>query len=72
MLGDTLVSWKSKKHQTISKSFTEVEYQVMDSVCYCLTWIRYLFNDLKVCNLGATDMYCDNKAAIHIVVNPVK
>lgn len=43
----------------------------MISVCYNLTWIRYLSNDRKVCNLTTTDLYCDNKAYIHMTVSPI-
>lgn len=40
-------------------------------MCCEIIWIRYLLDDLKVCNFRVTDLYCDNKAVIHIAANPV-
>lgn len=39
------------------------------SVCCELTWVKYLFDDLKMCNLEATDLYWDDKVTIHIAAN---
>lgn len=36
-----------------------------------LTWLRYLFKDLRIHLTTPSTLYCDNLAAMHIVVNPV-
>ncbi|XP_057453048.1 uncharacterized mitochondrial protein AtMg00810-like [Lotus japonicus] len=68
-LGDSLVSWKSKKQGTVSKSSAESEYRALAAVASELTWLHYLLNDFQV-QTGSTAVYCDNLAAIHIASNP--
>ncbi|GJW60704.1 hypothetical protein Tco_0110039 [Tanacetum coccineum] len=48
-LNGSLVSWKSKKHITLSRSSIEVEakYRAMASVTFEVTWVLKVLNDLK-------------------------
>jgi len=67
----SLISWKSKKQLTVSRSSCEAEYRSMaTSVCELL-WISYLLKDLVVTISYPIPFYCDNQAAIHISSNPV-
>ena len=43
----------------------------MANICFELTWLRYLLQDLKVPLSYPATLYCDNKAALHITANPV-
>ena len=70
-LGFALVSWRSKKQHTISRSSAEAEYRAMAMVCCELTWLKYLLNDLQVHHQHTATLYCDNKATLHIATNPV-
>ena len=70
-IGSSLVSWKSKKHNTICRSSAKVEYKLMASVCCELSWLRYLLHDLQIEHPQAAVLFCDNKAALHIAANPV-
>lgn len=70
-IGSSLVSWKSKKQNVVSRSSSEAEYRAMASVCCELTWLRYLFEDLQIEHGQAARLYCDNKSAIHIATNPI-
>ncbi|KAJ9554960.1 hypothetical protein OSB04_009574 [Centaurea solstitialis] len=70
-LGDSLISWRSKRQKTVSLSSAEAENRAMAGACCELTWLRYLLQDLGVAHEGAALLHCDNKAALHIAANPV-
>ncbi|GAA0149006.1 transmembrane signal receptor [Lithospermum erythrorhizon] len=70
-LGASLVSWKSKKQLTVSKSSAEAEYRSMGATVCELQWISYVLADLG-CSLNLPiPLMCDNQAALHITSNPV-
>ncbi|KAG7578814.1 GAG-pre-integrase domain [Arabidopsis thaliana x Arabidopsis arenosa] len=70
-LGKSLISWKSKKQQTVSRSSTEAEYRSMANATCELLWLSQLLRDLKVQVRTPAKLFCDNKSAIHIATNPV-
>nr|GEY17108.1 ribonuclease H-like domain-containing protein [Tanacetum cinerariifolium] len=66
-----LVSWKSKKQVTLSKSSTEAEYMSMATATCEIMWIVKIMSDLNIKNMLPAKLYCDNKAAMQIAANPV-
>lgn len=70
-LGLSLISWKSKKHHTLSRSSTEAEYRSMALTTCELLWLQQLLNDLHVTVTQKAKLFCDNKSAMHIATNPV-
>ncbi|GJS16758.1 ribonuclease H-like domain-containing protein [Tanacetum coccineum] len=56
-----LISWKSKKQNTISKSSTEAEYRSLASAACEIIWIQKLLMDLKTKVTLPVDLFCDNK-----------
>lgn len=69
--GESLISWKSKKQNTISRSSAEAEYRSLASTVAELTWLLGLFKELGVTLQLPVAMHCASKAAIQIAVNPV-
>ncbi|KAJ0772240.1 putative RNA-directed DNA polymerase [Helianthus annuus] len=70
-LGGSLVSWKSKKQSTVSRSTGEAEYRAMCSATCEIMWLLNLLREVGVnCELPVK-LYCDSKAAISIAANLV-
>ncbi|WMV12763.1 hypothetical protein MTR67_006148 [Solanum verrucosum] len=69
--GGALISWKSKKQDTISRSSAEAEFRSMASVIAELTWMTGLFKELGISIHQPIHLQCDNKAAIQIAHNPI-
>ncbi|GKC66044.1 ribonuclease H-like domain-containing protein [Tanacetum coccineum] len=70
-LGDSLVTWKSKKQSTLSRYSAESEYRSMASATCKVIWLSNLLGDMGVKNLLPVVMYCDNSSALQIAANPV-
>ncbi|KAG9446390.1 hypothetical protein H6P81_012518 [Aristolochia fimbriata] len=70
-LGTNLVSWYSKKQNSISLSTAEAEYIAAGSCCAQLVRMKQMLSDY---GLNSTEMtvYCDNTSAINISKNPVQ
>ncbi|XP_062089464.1 secreted RxLR effector protein 161-like [Humulus lupulus] len=58
-LGNNLVSWHSKKQNSISLSTTEVEYIVVGSCCSQLLWMKHMLVDYGI-SMDTLTVFCDN------------
>jgi hypothetical protein len=70
-IGQWLVSWSSKKQNSISLSTTEAECISATSCCTQLLWIKQTLKDYGV-SLGTVLLLCDNESAIKIANNPIQ
>ncbi|KAE9592424.1 putative RNA-directed DNA polymerase [Lupinus albus] len=70
-LGDSLVSWKTKKQNIVSRSSSEAEYRALGSLACEIQWLNYLFADFQIPIQNPTSVYCDNKSTIYLAHNPV-
>jgi len=70
-LGNSLISWKSNKEGTISKSSCEGEYRAKTIVTCEIQWLNYLLRDFKVPFEQPSLLYCDNDSTRYIAANPV-
>nr|GEU68348.1 ribonuclease H-like domain-containing protein [Tanacetum cinerariifolium] len=69
---DNLLSWSSKRQQTISRSSAEAEYRGVANVVAKTAWLRNLLRELHSPLSAATLVYCDNVSATYLSANPVQ
>lgn len=66
-----LISWKSKKQSTVSRSSTEAEYRALGSITCEIIWILKVLFELEVKDLIPVSVFCDNESTIKLALNPV-
>ena len=69
-LGNNLVSWMSKKQNSMSLSTTKAEYIAAGSCCTQLLWMKKLLHDYGIPQ-DTMCVFCDNTSAINLSKNPV-
>ncbi|KAK3026605.1 hypothetical protein RJ639_041625 [Escallonia herrerae] len=70
-LGNSPISWRTKKQPTVSRSSAEAEYRSMAVTTCELTWLKSFLLSLGVHHDRPMRLLCDNQAALHIALNPV-
>ena len=71
ILGDYLISWRSKKQTVVARSSTEAKYRALAATTAKLIWLCWLLQDLGVDCSTSTKLHCDNQSAIQIAYNDV-
>jgi hypothetical protein len=70
-LGNSLVTWSSRKQSSVAQSTAESEYVAAACCCSQILWIVATLNDYGI-NLNKVPLFCDNTSAICIAKNPVQ
>ena len=70
-LGRSLVSWASKKQNTVALSTAEAEYIVVGHYCAQLLWMGQTLRDYGY-KFSKVPLLCDNESAIRMADNPVE
>lgn len=71
LLGNSPISWKSKRQSVVARSSAEAEYRSMALTICEVMWLKQLLRDLGMRHIGNTLVHCDNQAALAIASNPV-
>ncbi|KAH9689830.1 Integrase catalytic domain-containing protein [Citrus sinensis] len=70
-LGHSLVSWFSKKQNSVALSTTEAEYIAAGSCCAQILWMKQTLRDYGII-LDHIPILCDNTSAINLSKNPIQ
>jgi hypothetical protein len=70
-LGRSLVSWASKKQNSVALSTAEAEYISTGHYCAQLLWMRQTLRDYGY-KLSKVPLLCDNDSSIRMAENPVE
>jgi hypothetical protein len=70
-LGRSMVSWASKKQNSVALSIAEAEYIAAGHCCAQLLWMRQTLRDHGY-KLTKVPLLCDNESAIRMADNPVE
>jgi hypothetical protein len=70
-LGRSLVSWASKKQNSVALSTAEAEYFDAGHCCAQLLWMRQTLRDYGY-KLSKVPLLCDDESAIRMADNPVE
>ncbi|GKE76614.1 ribonuclease H-like domain-containing protein [Tanacetum coccineum] len=71
-LGDNLLTWSSKRQDTLSRFSAEAEYRGVANAVDETSWIRNLLRELHTSLFTTTLVYCDNVSAVYMSANPVQ
>ncbi|CAH9089865.1 unnamed protein product [Cuscuta europaea] len=71
-LGPNLVSWKSKKQPTVSKSSTEAEYRAIAYTVQDTLHIRSILFELGYPITKLVHLLCDNISASYLTANHIQ
>jgi hypothetical protein len=71
-IGNSLVSWKSKRQPTVALSSAESEYMALAAATQEGIWCRAVLNELGEKQEGPLIIYQDNQGTIAMANNPVQ
>ncbi|GJY63741.1 retrovirus-related pol polyprotein from transposon TNT 1-94 [Tanacetum coccineum] len=70
-LGSNIISWKSAKQKSVSRSSTEAKYKALANAAAELAWVENLLTELGLTLPSPPRLYCDNIGATYLCANPV-
>ncbi|XP_076896396.1 katanin p80 WD40 repeat-containing subunit B1 homolog KTN80.1-like [Bidens hawaiensis] len=70
-LGTNIISWKSTRQKSVSRSSTEAEYKALANASAEITWTKNLLTELGILINQTPTLFCDNTGATYLSANPV-
>ena len=70
-LGSCLISWETRKQNSVALSTAEAEYVAAASCCAQLLWIKQQLKDFGI-ETGCIPILCDNTSAMNMAKNPAQ
>ena len=70
-LGSSMISWMSRKQDTIALSSVEAKYNATCEVSREVVWLRKLLSDLFEGPMDPTVIHCDNTSCIRLSEDPI-
>ena len=70
-LGPCLISWATRKQNSVALSTAEAKYVAAASCCAQLFWIKQQLKDFGI-ETGCIPILCDNTSAMNMAKNPVQ
>jgi hypothetical protein len=67
----SLVSWSSKKQNSVALSTAKVEYISVGSCCAQLLWMKATSNDFGI-KFKQVPLLCDNESAVKLTHNSIQ
>jgi hypothetical protein len=71
LLGRSLVSWSSKKQNSVTLSTAKAKYIAVGSSCAQILWMKATLNDFGI-KFKDVPLLCDNESAINLTNNLVQ
>jgi hypothetical protein len=70
LLRRSLVSWSSKKQNSVTLSIAKAEYIAVGSCCAQILWMKATLNDFGI-KFKQVPLLCDNESVVKLTNNPV-
>jgi hypothetical protein len=68
-LGANLVSWSSRRQQTVSRSSTEAEYKALKNATAEVIWVELVLKELGIKQQSTAIVWCDNLGVTNLSAN---
>ncbi|GJT46879.1 retrovirus-related pol polyprotein from transposon RE2 [Tanacetum coccineum] len=70
-LGSNIISWRSARQKSVSRSSTEAEYKALANASAEMMWVQNLLHELGISLHETPTLFCDNTGATYLCANPV-
>ena len=71
MLGRSIVSWSSKKQNSVALSTAKAKYIIVDACCAQILYMKQTLLDYGIV-LEKVPLLCDNESVVKLANNPVQ